>query len=193
MNIRKIGKAVSAAVVFAAATISPVWAVECPSWLPAQMCGAGAKAFDLQSIAKLILYILIVAAVLWALWNVVQAGLMYSGAGEDADKKKKATQKIIAAVVGLIIVVVSFTILSLIGKWFGPVVEYFGPPCTADEDTGSAKDNTTPYGILLRKGTGPANAPNFGCGDDATDYICVNPQPAGNDFSKAAIDCTVQQ
>jgi len=164
-------------------TVPAAAAGECPSWLPAQLCGTGGKFWDLQAIVRTVLYLLIAAAILWSLWNIIQAGLKYSGAGDDSEKKKKAAQKIIAALIGLIIVVVSFTILTLVGGWFGAKQPaQVGIPCVADDKRDGAKDNITQVGVLLKRTT----SNDFGCKTDTQGFVCVDT----SQDPPQSIDCT---
>lgn len=117
------------------------------SWLPDVFCGVSGV-FDVESIVRMALYLIIVAAIIWALFNIVRAGLEWSGAAEDPEKKKKATQRIINAVIGLVIVVASFTILSLVSNWFGGnLATRIGQPCAGDGDYEGV------VGIVKREGT----------------------------------------
>lgn len=108
-----------------------------PAWLPDALCSTSGY-FDVTSIIKVVLYLVIAAGVLWSLWNIIRAGFEYSSAGDDADKKKKAQQRIISAVVGLIIVVLSFTVLSLVAGWFttGTLKYTINQPCIKDGEAG---------------------------------------------------------
>ena len=119
-------------------------AAECPSWAPDVLCSTSGY-FDVTSIIKVVLYLVIAAGVLWSLWNIIRAGFEYSSAGDDAEKKKKAQQRIISAVVGLVIVVLSFTILSLVAGWFtsGNIQYALNEPCITDDGMGGhvRKDN----------------------------------------------------
>lgn len=171
MNAKNVMKGLKTTAVSALVTLGATGAAaaaSCPGWLPEALCSGedGALSFDLQSVIRIFLYIVIVAAILWSLWNIVRAGLEYSSAAEDPEKKKKATQRIISAVVGLVIVVVSFVILSLIGSWFGADTgeQIIGIPCqNEDGDVGVwVKYESEKYS---------------GCGGvTAGDDVCVNPE-----------------
>lgn len=157
---------VSAAAIFAGS--ATVASADCPSWMPDALCGA-TSVFDLEGVVRIGLYIVIAAGVLWALWNIIRAGFEYSSAGDDAEKKKKSTSRIISAVVGLIIVVISFTVLSLVSGWFvkGDLPNLVGQLCFIDGKVGIAKRVTT------------TECP-------ATGFMCYEVDSAGNE---TAIGC----
>jgi|GEM_PF-3517035 len=128
-----------------ALAVSKVFAA-CPAWTPSVLCSEeGTQGhIDIQSIIKLALYIIIAAGVLWSLWNIIRAGFEYSSAGDDAEKKKKSTQRIITAVIGLVIVVMSFTILSLVSGWFTKSSFNYSlnTPCITEDGKAGSEQNT---------------------------------------------------
>lgn len=147
MNLKKaVITAVATGTVFAATTGIASAATKCPDWVPGALCGT-TGVFDVQALVKVVLYIVIAAGVLWSLWNIIRAGFEYSSAGDDAEKKKKSTSRIISAVIGLVIVVISFTVLSLVAGWFtkGNLPDLLGQPCMVDGNPGVAqKDDDWP-------------------------------------------------
>lgn len=117
-------------------SMSSVFARQCPVWLPSMMCDqAGNLLLDPNSIVRLALYLIIVAAILWTLWNIIQAGFNWAASGGDEERRGKATKQIISALVGLLIVVVSFTIMSLVVNWLGGARQELklGVPCFTEK------------------------------------------------------------
>lgn len=74
---------------------------------------------NFSSLIKLLLQIAVAAAILWTLFNLIKAGIVYTGAGADAGKKKEAIGSVISAVVGLVIVLLSLVILYFVGGFVG--------------------------------------------------------------------------
>ena len=159
-NTLKALKTVGTSVLLTVAATSAAFAEgEGPAWVPTALKTQGGK-LNVESLVKLGLYLAIAAGVLWALFNIIRAGLEYSSAGDDAEKKKGATQRIISAVVGLIIVVLSFTILTIVSGWFGGGIgdAALGQPC---KGVGANDDE---WGIWEY----------VGAGGDEDGYTCVS-------------------
>ena len=99
---------------------------------------------NVSSIVQLVFRIILYAAVLWTVWNVVLAGIKIAGAKEDADKRKEGIQAVINAVIGLVVALLAFGIVTTVTRNIGASnVEITSTPCTA-------------------KNTGvPANSPNL--------------------------------
>lgn len=95
---------------------------------------------DVASIVTLVFRIILYAAVLWTVWNVVLAGLKIAGAKEDADKRKEGIQAVINAVIGLVVALLAFgivaTVTSTIGA--GNVGQNVGAPCTGKRSDNQA-------------------------------------------------------
>lgn len=87
---------------------------------------------DINSIITLVFRIILYAAVLWTVWNVVLAGLKIAGAKEDADKRKEGIQAVINAVIGLVVALLAFGIVATVTNTLnaGNVIELSGVPCT---------------------------------------------------------------
>lgn len=137
--MRKTVKVLSLLSLFATAGASVALAVECPPWAPTSLCDSGGNLIlDLNSIIRLALYTIIAAGVLWTLWNIIAAGFAWAGSGGDEEKRGKATKKIISALVGLLIIVVSFTAMSVVVSLVGvsPTDTKIGYPCVNEDGQG---------------------------------------------------------
>jgi len=111
-------------------------ALECPPWLPSYLCDAqGNILLDPNTVIRIALYLVIVAAIIWTLWNIIVAGFNWAASGGDEEKRGKATKQIISALVGLVIVAISFTILSLVVSLFTGSTQglKLGIPCINDK------------------------------------------------------------
>lgn len=82
------------------------------------LCNVPSTVTDIPKLISLLLSIAIAVAVLWTLFNLIKAGIQYTGSGADASKKKEALGSVISAVVGLVIVLVSFVIIEFVGGFF---------------------------------------------------------------------------
>jgi hypothetical protein len=87
---------------------------------------------DLVSIVTLVFRIILYAALLWTVWNIVLAGLKIAGAKEDADKRKEGIQAVINAVIGLVVALLAFGIVLTVTNTLnaGNVANITGIPCT---------------------------------------------------------------
>lgn len=120
-------------------SVSVAAAAECPSWLPANLCDAGGNLLlDPNSIIRMALYLIIIAGILWTLWNIIAAGFAWAGSGGDEEKRGKATKRIISALVGLLIIVVSFTVMSIVVSLVGFSTKdtAVGLPCITEQGEG---------------------------------------------------------
>lgn len=181
-NVKKVIQSVSLAGT-ALLMATGVSAAEAPGWVPDALTTASGV-FDIESIVRLGLYLVIVAAIIWALWNVIRAGLEWTGAAEDPEKKKSATQRIINAIIGLIIVVASFTILSLVSNWFGgDLAGSIGQPCVATGN-GATPGREDDVGIVQRFDDDKHDRDP--CGKD--NFVCVDAEDTGT-----VIDCDVTE
>ena len=114
-------------------------ATACPPWMPTNMCDAGGNVLlDPNSLIRLALYLIIVAGILWTLWNIISAGFVWAASGGDEEKRNEATKRIISALVGLLIIVVSFTIMAIVVGFFGFDAEdtAIGIPCIDENGEG---------------------------------------------------------
>lgn len=121
-----------------AASTMVAGAVACPGWVPTNMCDAGGNLLlDPNSIVRVALYLIIVAGILWTLWNIISAGFVWASSGGDEEKRNEATKKIISALVGLLIIVVSFTIMAIVVGFLGFETEEttLGIPCVDEKGT----------------------------------------------------------
>lgn len=115
-----------------------VGAIACPAWVPTNMCDAGGNLLlDPNSIIRVALYLIIVAGILWTLWNIISAGFVWAASGGDEEKRNQATKKIISALIGLLIIVVSFTVMSIVVGFLGFETEEttVGIPCVDENGT----------------------------------------------------------
>lgn len=87
---------------------------------------------DITSIITLVFRIILYAAVLWTVWNVVLAGLKIAGAKEDADKRKEGIQAVINAVIGLVVALLAFGIVATVTNTLnaGEAGALTGTPCS---------------------------------------------------------------
>lgn len=103
---------------------------------------------DINSIITLVFRIILYAAVLWTVWNVVLAGLKIAGAKEDADKRKEGIQAVINAVIGLVVALLAFGIVATVTNTLNAGnLELTGVPCTGHRNGSTVyeagfKDNT---------------------------------------------------
>jgi len=114
-------------------------AATCPPWAPSSLCDNGGNLIlDLNSVIRMALYLIIAAGILWTLWNIIAAGFSWAGSGGDEEKRSKATKKIISALVGLLIIVVSFTAMSVVVSLIGisPTETRVGYPCVDENGVG---------------------------------------------------------
>jgi hypothetical protein len=86
---------------------------------------------SLQSIITLVFQIILVAAILWVVWNIVRAGITIAGAKEDAEARQNGLKSIINAAIGLVVCLSAFAIVNTITDQLGvdPTTE-IGLPCT---------------------------------------------------------------
>lgn len=124
--------------VFGIFATKAVAALKCPPWLPAILCDEeGNMLLDINSIVRMFLYLIIIAALLWTIWHLSVAGFVWISSGGDEEKRNEAIQKIISALAGLVIVLVSFTMMAIVMAFFGFSTgeASVGIPCTTDEGT----------------------------------------------------------
>lgn len=97
---------------------------------------------SVTSIVTLVFRIILYAAILWTVWNVVLAGIKIAGAKEDADKRKEGIQAVINAVIGLVVALLAFGIVTtVVNQVGGGAVEVTTTPCTATSSGGSGGAN----------------------------------------------------
>jgi len=93
---------------------------------------SGDGGINIASIVQLAFRIILYAAVLWTVWNVVLAGIKIAGAKEDADKRKEGIQAVINAIIGLVVALLAFGIVTTVTRNIGASsVEITSTPCTA--------------------------------------------------------------
>lgn len=71
---------------------------------------------DLEAIIKNILGWVLVLAAMIAVIYLVYGGILYITAGGDAEKATKGRTALINAIIGIIIIVLAFTILQFVAK-----------------------------------------------------------------------------
>lgn len=107
---------------------------------------------NVSSIVQLAFRIILYAAVLWTVWNVVLAGIKIAGAKEDADKRKEGIQAVINAVIGLVVALLAFGIVTTVTKNIGASnVEVTSTPCTAHNTGTQNSPNLTFTGFVSTK------------------------------------------
>jgi uncharacterized membrane protein len=86
--------------------------------------GAGGLIGFISNVLKFIT----VGAGLFALFNLIFAGLIYIGAGSDVKKTKEALDKINMSLIGLVVIVASYAIASVVGLLlFGDATAILSP------------------------------------------------------------------
>lgn len=66
---------------------------------------------------RIILLITVIAGI-WTLFNIIMAGVTLISAGGKPDAYSKAIQRVLMSVVGIVVIVASYTIAGLIGMIF---------------------------------------------------------------------------
>lgn len=96
---------------------------------------------NIPSIVQMVFNVILYAAILWTVWNVVLAGIKIAGAKEDADKRKEGIQSVINAIIGLVVALLAFGIVNTVTKNIGvTTLEVNSTPCTAtNEETADNK------------------------------------------------------
>ena len=87
---------------------------------------------NLQSIIAFVFRILLIAAILWVVYNIVMAGMKIAGAREDADKRKEGLKSVVNAAIGLVVSLSAFAITNTVAKQVGSEADISraGIPCT---------------------------------------------------------------
>jgi membrane associated rhomboid family serine protease len=87
---------------------------------------------NLQSIIAFVFRILLIAAILWVVYNIVMAGMKIAGAREDADKRKEGLKSVVNAAIGLVVSLSAFAITNTVAKQVGSEADInrAGIPCT---------------------------------------------------------------
>jgi hypothetical protein len=81
--------------------------------------GAVESLKNITSAVSSVIGVMTIAAGIWFIFNFIVGGIQWVSAGGDKNNLQNAQQKIQSALVGLIIVVVGWTMLALAGKFFG--------------------------------------------------------------------------
>jgi len=79
--------------------------------------GASAGAFT--KILSNVIGVMTIIAGLWFMFQFIIGGYAYMSAGEDPQRMGNATKKITSSLIGLVIVVAAYAIISLIGSMLG--------------------------------------------------------------------------
>ena len=74
---------------------------------------------SITSIVSSIIGVMTIAAGIWFLFNFIAGGLQWISAGGDKNSLQQAQQRIQNALLGLVIVVVGWSILALAGTFLG--------------------------------------------------------------------------
>jgi hypothetical protein len=97
---------------FAASTINP-----CPTGLGGSMCNIQSNGFG--TIVSNIITILIIGAIVIAVVFLVWGGIKWILSGGDKSKVESARGTIIGAIIGLVIVFLSYFLISIVAGIFG--------------------------------------------------------------------------
>jgi hypothetical protein len=98
--------------------------------LEAAFGGAGLSNLDFQSVITIVFQILLAAAILWVVYNIVLAGIKIAGAKEDADKRKEGLKSIVNAAIGLVVALSAFAIVQIVQRQLtGSSNAQLGTPC----------------------------------------------------------------
>lgn len=92
-------------------------AKNCPSYTPKTLCAQDAVGVN-ALIANLIQFIIAIAGLV-VLAYIIWAGFKFITSGGDASKKEEAQKQIVAAVIGLLIIVFSYFIVSIVFNLLG--------------------------------------------------------------------------
>ena len=103
----------------AMAVVHSVSAASCPSYVPSVFCNATANGFDIGSLVRNIIEFIFALAGLVALIFVILAGFKFITIGGDSGKKEEAQKQIVAAVIGLLIIIFSYFIIQLVFSFLG--------------------------------------------------------------------------
>lgn len=80
---------------------------------------------QLNRVISQIIGILTIVAALWFLFQFITAGLAWIGSSGDKHNLEEARNKIINAIIGLIIVVAAYTLVGIFGRMLG--IDIFNP------------------------------------------------------------------
>lgn len=75
--------------------------------------------YDINNIVRTVIAILLLAAVLVALGYLIWGGIKWILSGGDKSKVDSARSHIMGAIIGLVIALAAFFIISIVGKVFG--------------------------------------------------------------------------
>lgn len=88
----------------------------------------GPDAIGLLLFLRNIILLFIIIAGIWTLFNIVMAGFQYVTAQGDSGAHQKVREKITMSIIGLVIMVSSFTIMGLLGGLlFGDPTFFLNP------------------------------------------------------------------
>lgn len=93
---------------------------------------------DIGSFIGLVFQVVLYAALLWTVWNVVLAGIGIAGAKEDGEKRKKGIQAVINAVIGLVVALLAFGIVNTVTGLLGANIdnlEVTTTPCIGTDNS----------------------------------------------------------
>ncbi len=104
---------------------------------------------DLGAIVTFFFNIVLYVALLWAVWHIVLAGFTITKAKDNADERKKGIDAIINAVIGLVVALLAFVIVSVVTNFLGVSVyqlEISSVPCTGRTANGEVFPGFHPQG-----------------------------------------------
>lgn len=99
----------------------------------------GEGILDLGSVITFVFNIVLYAALLWAVWHIVLAGFTITKAKDNAEERKKGIDAIINAVIGLVVALLAFVIVSVVTNFLGVSssdLEISSIPCTGRTQDG---------------------------------------------------------
>lgn len=85
-----------------------------PVGVPAGIDASG-RLVGIIALVNSVLRLLFIAAGIWALFNIIIAGIEFINTGGDPKKVAKAWERIYMSLIGLVIIVCSFLIAAVIG------------------------------------------------------------------------------
>ncbi|MCX8034844.1 MAG: pilin [Candidatus Dojkabacteria bacterium] len=100
--------------------------------------GEGGR-LNLGAIVSFVFNIVLYAALLWAIWHIVLAGFTITKAKDNAEERKKGIDAIINAVIGLVVALLAFVIVSVVTNFLGvstSQLEISSVPCTGRTSDG---------------------------------------------------------
>jgi Type IV secretion system pilin len=110
--MKKITALISAAVVFAVFVPASVYADVCPSGQFSNLCNL--KPDKAGGVVGTVVQVLLIIAIILSLLYLIWGGVRYISSGGDKGKIDQARSTLVAAIIGLVISLLAFFIVSLI-------------------------------------------------------------------------------